>query len=99
MKHRQYSDEFKKQVIEEYLNGVGRNVLLRQYDLHLSVFRRWKRKYIEFGSFPDGRGKGSKGRPRTIDISQMSKDEYIKYLEMENNILKQLCSLNNSQAR
>lgn len=99
MKYRRYSDEFKRQAVEEYLSGAGMNEVLRKYDLHRSVLRRWRDKYLKYGSFPDGRGKGSLGRPHKIDTTQMTKDEYIAYLEMENEILKKLRSLSNNQQK
>lgn len=99
MTYRRYTDEFKKQVVEEYLRGAPMSQILRRYDLHKSVFRRWRDKYLKYGSFPDGRGKGATGRPCKTDTSQMTKDEYIKYLEMENEILKQLRSLSSNQTK
>ena len=74
--------------------------LVRKYELSdKSRIRLWHKQYLEYGCFPDGRGKASKGRPPKVDLKQMSKDEYIAYLEMENDILKQLRSLNNSLLR
>ena len=97
-KHIKYSDALKKQVVKEYLNGAGLCGLVRKYGLsdHSRILE-WRNKYLKYGCFPDNRGrsKGS-GRPRKINIAQMSKDEYIAYLEMENNILKQLRSLSDS---
>lgn len=98
-KHKKYSDELKKKIVGEYLNGKGMYYLVRKYGLsgHNRI-REWRDKYLKYGCFPDGRGKSKGGgRPRKIDVSQMKKHEYIAYLEMENSILKQLCSLNNSR--
>lgn len=100
MANKRYSDELKKQVVEEYLAGARMSDLVRKYDLaDKSRILRWRNKYLEHGSFPDFRGKGSPGRPRSIDTSKMTKDEYIAYLEMENKILKKLRSLNNDQQK
>lgn len=96
MSYRKHSDVLKKQVAEEYLAGKGRNAILREYDIVDSVLGRWVRQYRDYGSFPDSRGKKATGRPKNLDIAAMNKDEYIMYLEMENQILKQLRSLNNN---
>lgn len=93
MKYRKFSDELKEQIVKEYQSGKGRNTILREYGIVDSVLARWIRKYQEYGCFPDDRGKQAVGRPRKVDISEMSKDEYIAYLEMENDILKKLHSL------
>ena len=100
-KHRKYSDELKKKIVEEYLDGARMYDLVKKYGLsgHGRI-GKWRDKYLKYGCFPDGRGKSKGGgRPRKIDVSQMKKDEYIAYLEMENTILKQLCSLNNSRLK
>ena len=72
-KHRKYSDELKKTVIEEYLSETGMHVLMRKYKIpdHKTI-REWCDKYLEHGGFPDGRGKSKGGgRPRKVDLSQM----------------------------
>lgn len=96
-----YSNELKKQAVEEYLSGGRQGEVVQKYGLSdKSRLGSWVKQYREFGCFPDGRGKATgagKGRPKKVDPTQMSKDEYIKYLEMENDILKQLRSLNNNQ--
>ncbi len=100
MANKKYSNELKKKVVEEYLAGVRLMDLVRKYDLtDKSRVLRWRDKYIKYGEFPDGRGKGAKGRPHKTDTSKMTKDEYIQYLEMENDILKQLSSLNSKKQR
>jgi len=91
-----YSIELKKKVIKEYLSGARVCDLLRKYDIkHKSQIFHWRNQYEEFGTFPDGRGKAKIGRPKLnkVDTSEMTKDEYIAYLEMENDILKYLASL------
>ncbi len=97
-KNKKYSISLKRQVVEEYLSGAGMVELVRKYNLSDKTrIQDWLKKHLEYGCFPDGRGKSkSGGRPRKIDVSQMTKDEYIAYLEMENDILKHLRSLNNS---
>lgn len=100
MKYNKYSDELKKKAVEEYLNGGKFKEILRKYGMKSgSQLRRWRDKYLEYGCFPDGRGRSGAGRPKSIDKTKMTKDEYIEYLEMENDILKQLRSLSNSQRK
>lgn len=98
--NKKYSDELKEQVVKEYLAGAKMMELVRKYDLsNENRIRIWRDKYLKYGGFPDGRGKKGTGRPRKIDPSSMTQQEYIHYLEMENDILKQLRSLSNSQSR
>lgn len=100
MANKKYSNELKKKVVEEYLAGARLMDLVRRYDLSgKNRVLKWRDKYLKYGAFPDGRGKGSKGRPHKTDTSKMTKDEYIKYLEMENDILKHLSSLSNNQQK
>jgi transposase-like protein len=95
MVYKKYSNEFKKKVVKEYLEGGRFNELLTNYGIHKSVLHSWIVKYKKYGTFPDGRGKAKIGRPKLnkVDTTQMTKDEYIAYLEMENDILKYLASL------
>ena len=100
-KHRKYGDELKKQVVEEYLSGGKRSEIVRKYGLSDgSRIREWREQYLEYGCFPDNRGKAkSTNRPKRIDPSHMTKDEYIAHLEMENDVLKQLRSLSNNRSK
>lgn len=56
---------------------------LRKYEGTKDRIRHWTKQYRETGSFPDGRGKGNKGRPKKTNTSTMTKDEYIKYYNSE----------------
>lgn len=90
----------KEQVVKEYLADSRMMELVRKYDLSdKSRIQRWKNKYLGYGEFPDGWGKKGGGRPRKVDPTAMTEQEYIRYLKMENNIQKQLRSLSSSQAR
>lgn len=100
MANKKYSDELKKKVVEEYLAGAGMSELVRKYELSdKSRIRLWRDQYLKYGEIPDGRGKGSRRRVHKTDISKMTKDEYIRYLEMENDILKQLSSLSSKKQK
>lgn len=98
-KNNRYSDETKKAVVTEYLNGAPPRELVRKYDLKSStqVFD-WRDRYLTEGSFTDRRG-GSRVHIRSVRTDDMTKDEYIAYLEMENDILKRMRSLNSSRAK
>jgi transposase-like protein len=98
-KYKRYTNAFKKKVVTEYLDGTARSEIVRKYDVGKDRIRHWTKQFRETGGFPDGRGKGSPGRPRKTDTSTMTKDEYIQYLEMENDILKKLNSLSNKNQK
>ncbi len=95
MKYKSYSIELKEKIVKEYLEGKSSSDTTRKYNINKSQLYHWKKQYKQFRSFPDGRGKSKTGRPKLnkVDKSQMTKDEYIAYLEMENDILKYLASL------
>jgi transposase-like protein len=94
-KNRTYTKEFKEKVVKEYLSGKRRIDITTEYDINKTQVAFWTTQWREFGCFPDGRGKAKKGRPKvtTINTSEMSKDEYIAYLEMELKIAKHIAFL------
>jgi transposase-like protein len=98
-KYKTYTLEFKEKVVKEYLSGGRHNELCRKYEINKTQLHRWTKQYKETGTFSDGRGRSRTGRPKSMDTSKMTKDEYIQYLEMENDILKQLSSLNKHQQK
>ena len=99
--NKHYSIELKERVVKEYLEGAKMNELVLRYELtDGNRIRAWRDQYLKFGCFPDGRGTGKGGgRPRNVDTSSMTQEEYIRYLEMENDILKQLRSLSSKKAK
>lgn len=82
-KRREYTNEFKKQIIELHKAGKRRTDLIREYDLSESVFDRWTREYDNSGSFKacDNRTEAEN------ELIRLQKE--IKQLRMENDILKQ----------
>jgi transposase-like protein len=91
-KNNVYSVELKRKVVEEYLSGeTSTSELCKKYNLKTKgrVYE-WVKKYSAGDlDFKDNRGLASPGRkPKIKPISQMTKDEYIEYLELENKILK-----------
>lgn len=99
--NKKYSDALKEQVVKEYLSGAKMMELVRKYDLaDKSRILKWTEKYLKYGSFPDGRGKAKGGgRHKNPDLTAMTQEEYIRYLEMENAVLKQLGSLSSGRAK
>ena len=99
--NKHYSNELKERVVKEYLEGAKMNELVLRYELaDKSRIRKWRDQFLNYGCVPDGRGTGKcGGRPRNADTSSMTQEEYIRYLEMENDILKQLRSLSSKKAK
>lgn len=94
---RVHSCEFKNQVVEEYFSGIEAKELAKKYSVSRKSIAYWLDKYNKLGTC-DERGKnGTLKSIKTVDTTKMSKDEYICYLEMENDILKQIRSLSNNR--
>lgn len=80
---RAFSDEFKHQMVQLYLNGKPRIEILREYDLYGSAFDRWVKRYQTTGSF-------SERENRTDEQNELIKlRKENQRLKMENDILKQ----------
>jgi transposase-like protein len=98
-----YSYEFKKEAVEKYLSGEigGLTIAVRTLGLRSKTqLRNWIRLYREDPELlkQDGRTHGkkdgvNKGRAKKPKIGEMSKDEQIEYLKMENAILKKAKAL------
>ena len=99
-----YSPEFKKEAVEKYLNGEigGLTIAARSLGLRSKEqLRKWAGLYKEDPELlkRDGRGKASardgvkKGRKKKVNLEELSKDEQIEYLKMENAVLKKAKAL------
>ncbi len=98
-----YSPEFKKKAVEQYLSGEfgGITTAMRVLGLRSDKqLRDWVRLYKEDPELlkQDGRKAGKKegvrkGRPKKVNIDELSKDKQIEYLKMENAILKKVKAL------
>ena len=93
-KFKNYTVEFKEQVVKERLEGISLNYLTSKYNIpSRAMIVRWTREFKENGvdAFVDNRGKASKennlmkGRPKT---KFNSLEEENKYLKLENEYLK-----------
>lgn len=83
MERREFTDEFKMQMVNLYNNGKPRSEIIREYDLTPSAFNAWVKKYNSTGSFKacDNRTEEEK------ELIRLKKEN--QQLKMENDILKQ----------
>lgn len=80
---REFTEEFKLQMVKLYNNGKPIAEIVREYDLTRSAFTRWISQYNNSGSFKacDNRTEEEK------ELIKLRKE--IQQLKMENDILKQ----------
>ena len=99
-----YSPEFKKKAVEMYLSGEIGGVTLASRALGLrsrTQLQRWTKLYRENPELlnEDNRGKASvkegvhKGRPKKVNLEELTLEEQIEQLKMENAILKKAKAL------
>lgn len=84
MKQKAYSDNFKLEVVNEYLNGdLGCRLIARKYNLpSKNYIHRWKDELIKKGLLEDKMKKNI--NRETHNSVQNKKSEYEKKLEREN---------------
>lgn len=95
-KNNHYSPEFKIQIVEEYLKGgMSYNDLKDKHDMpNASPIKAWVKQYNKLGKtsfYKEKRGRKSIGSPK--DYNKMTDAEKVKYLEMENAVLKKVAAL------
>ena len=85
-RYRTYTIEFKRQVVEEHLNGgTSLNQLARRHDISRELLRLWVRKY-EAGEFAsDGPGKTDR---RAYEATIAGLERKVGQLTMELDLLK-----------
>ena len=99
-----YSPEFKKEAVEKYLSGKigGLEAASRKLGLRSHIqLRNWVKLYRQDPELlkQDGRGKASlkdgvrKGRPKKVKFEELSLEEQVEHLKMENAILKKVKAL------
>ena len=98
-----YSPEFKKEAAEKYLSGEygGYYLLSRELGLRSSrQLREWVELYRQDPELlkQDGRHLGKKdgvqkGRPKKVKLEELSLEEQVEHLKMENAILKKVKAL------
>ena len=82
---KQYSDQFKMEMVESALSGKSPLVLGKENDLNPNLISRWKRQYL------NGRFHGSSQSDielRKIKIKVCELEQMVGKLTMENYILK-----------
>ncbi len=80
---REYSNEFKQQMVDLYLNEKPRSEIIREYDLTPSALDRWINQSKTSGSF-EHKDNLTKEQKKMMELEKENKQ-----LKMENDILKQ----------
>ena len=84
---RNFTDEFKQQMVQLYNNGKPRSEIIREYDLTPSALGKWIAYYNETGSFKEQDNRSDEEN-RLIEL-----EKEVRQLRMENDILKQAALL------
>lgn len=82
-KRRNFSDEFKQQIVSLYNNGKSKSEIIREYDLTPSALGNWIARFNNSGSFKIADNR-TKEENELIDLRKKNRE-----LEMEVDILKQ----------
>ena len=80
---RVFSEEFKKQMVNLYLNGKPNSEIIKEYDLTPSSLPKWVKQFNNTGSFKE-KDNLTEEQKELIELRKKNKQ-----LEMENDILKQ----------
>jgi transposase len=80
---RNYTQEFKEQLVQLHLHGKPRADIVREYDLTPSALDRWISQYGNSGSFKEKDNR----TPEENELIKLRKE--LTQLRMENDILKQ----------
>jgi transposase-like protein len=95
VKHTVYTIEEKEEILSLYLSGKkSSEQLAREYDLDSPKrIRVWRDMKLKYGRIVDRRGKNTesgqkRGRPKSIKIEEMRKDDLIQHIRMIEDIKK-----------
>lgn len=80
---REYTDEFKEQMVKLYQNGKPKADLVREYELTRSTLNRWIQQHQNSGSFREKDNRTEQEQ----ELIRLRKE--LQQLRMENDILKQ----------
>lgn len=80
---RTFTDEFKNQMVQLYVNGKARAEIIKDYDLSASAFDRWVKQGTTTGSFRECDNRTDEQK----ELMKLRKEN--QQLKMENDILKQ----------
>jgi len=98
-KFNKYSAEFKIKLVKEYLSckSGGVDAITKKYGLKSNKqICGWLKIYKNEGPeafLIEKRGRKSQGRPVSVKLDEMSLEQQVEYLKMENDILKKLKAL------
>jgi len=82
-KRREYTEEFKKQLVQLFNNGKSRAEIVKEYDLTPSAFDTWVMRINASGSSREADNR----TPEQEELIRLRKEN--QRLKMENDILKQ----------
>ncbi len=80
---REFTEEFKQQMVQLYNNGKSKADINREYDLTPSALNRWIQRYNATGSTKEADNR----TPEEAELIKLRKE--LQQLRMENDILKQ----------
>lgn len=80
---RTYTDEFKNQLVQLYLNGKRKCDIIREYDISGALLDKWIKQSTTTSSFKE------KDNRSALEQELIELRKRNKQLEMENDILKQ----------
>ena len=80
---RLFSEDFKNQIFQLYVNGKSKSDIAKEYDLSPSVLNRWIKQAQSTGSFKEKDNR----TPDEIELIKLRKEN--QQLKIENDILKQ----------
>ncbi|HEY5557547.1 transposase [Acetobacterium sp.] len=79
----QYTDEFKKQIVNLYNNEKAPSEIIEEYKIARSTLHKWVKDYNGIQSFK------TRDNRSTEEIELLSLKKELNQLRMENDILKQ----------
>ncbi len=80
---REYTEEFKQQMVRLYNSGKSKTEISREYDLTPSALNRWIQRFNKTGSTKEADNR----TPEETELIKLRKE--LQQLQMENDILKQ----------
>ncbi len=84
LKRRQFTREFKLQILHEIDAGKGVSQTAREYQVHPNMIHRWRAHYREYGE----RAFAGNGNTYTDEAKIAALERKIGQLTMENDLLK-----------
>lgn len=82
-KKREYTDDFKNQMVTLHASGKPASEIIKEYELTPSTFHKWVNQFTNSGSFKEKDNLSLE----QIELARLEKEN--RQLRMENDILKQ----------